>query len=72
MTLDWVGRSRADGGPASADFILDDTLAAYGAIAMAVAWIGRDGRAAYHDAEIDPGYDLAPRTEAGRGDRPSG
>ncbi|WP_074445092.1 PilZ domain-containing protein [Saliniramus fredricksonii] len=64
MTLDWVGRSRADGGPASADFILDDTLAAYGAIGHGGGVDWQDGRAAYHDAEIDPGYDLAPAPEA--------
>ncbi|MGY6645075.1 MAG: PilZ domain-containing protein [Salinarimonas sp.] len=64
MTLDWVGRSRTDGGPASRDFILDDTLAAYGAIGHGGGVDWRDGLAAYRESDIDPGYDPAPAPEA--------
>lgn len=64
MTLDWVGRSRTDGGPVARDAILDDTIAAYGAIGHGGGVDWRDGRAGYRELDIASDDDLSPAPEA--------
>lgn len=64
MTLDWVGRSRTDGGPVARDAILDDTIAAYGAIGHGGGVDWRDGRGGYRELDIASDDDLSPAPEA--------
>ncbi len=63
MTLDWVGRSREGGGAVARDAILDDTIAAYGAIGRGGGVYWRDG-GGYPASEIDEDENPAPAPEA--------
>ncbi len=64
MTLDWVGRSRTGGGPAARDAILEDTIAAYGAIDHGGGVHWRDGHGGYRAVAADIDDDITPAPEA--------
>lgn len=64
MTLDWVGRSREGGGPVARDGILEDTIAAYGAIGHGGGVEWHEVGAGFRVEEPAAGENLAPAPEA--------
>ena len=64
MTLDWVGRSRIGSDATARDAILDDTIAAYGAIDHGGGVDWRDGGGGYRVSYADLDDDVAPAPEA--------